>query len=105
MSTHAKIFLLFCTVAAVTFGQQAATKTGDQHALILPGKLAAVWTFHDETRQWLSVESANHRDFQKEGYNPSYVYVLVRDYKPIIKQIGKDKWQITFTSPLAEDLP
>lgn len=87
-----------------------------QHALIMPGKLAAEWYFSDtagtwdkdvkpETRVWLSVETANHRDFPKEGYNPSYVYVLVRDYKPVVKQIGKDRWQITFTSPIAEDLP
>jgi hypothetical protein len=95
-----RALLLFLAAVLLT----AATQPPN-HAYILPGKLAAEWTFHEESRVWLSVESANHRDWPEEGFHPSHTYVLVKDYKPVVKQVGKEKWQITFTSPIAEELP
>jgi hypothetical protein len=76
-----------------------------QHAYILPGKLAATWTFHEEQRVWLTVVSSNHRDWSKEGYHPSWTSVIVKDYKPVIHKRQDGAWEITFTSPIAEDIP
>ena len=92
-----KTLLAFVLLSASVLAQDQK-----QHAFVLPGKMAAVWNFHDETRQWLSIESANHRDWPEEGFHPSHTYILVKDYKPVLKQIGKDKWQITFVSPVTE---
>ena len=60
------------------------------------------WLFYSEKRDWLKVYQFDGKD-AKRGYDPSYTY-LVSDYKPLIKKIG-GKWQVTFTSELAEGLP
>lgn len=42
-------------------------------------------------------------DWAKDGYNPSFTY-LESNYKPMVKKID-GKWQIAFTSEIAEELP
>jgi hypothetical protein len=50
---------------------------------------------------WLTV---HHADNGQRGWDASFTYALC-DFKPIVKKIGPSKYEITFTSEIAEDLP
>lgn len=89
------IFLLTSSVCA----QQE-----QQHTLFMPGKVAVEWHFVDEHRVWLSVNSFAKGDWVKDGYHPSFTYVLCQ-YKPVVKQLPNGQWQITFVSDIAENIP
>jgi hypothetical protein len=75
-----------------------------QHTLFMPGKVAVEWHFYEEHRVWLSVNSFAKGDWIKDGYNPSFTYVLSH-YKPIVKKLPNGQWQVTFASEIAEDMP
>jgi hypothetical protein len=99
-------FILKCSIAALCgvllakliFGQDVQAPT----ALEKKDSMTFVWKFHEEHRPWLKVFQFDRKD-AGNGYDPSYVY-LVSDYKPMVKKVG-GKWQITFTSEIAENLP
>jgi hypothetical protein len=66
--------------------------------------IAAALSFHfsdGEERQWLRIE--NH-DPRTKDFHPSLTNIVC-DYKPIVRKLGPDKYEITFTSEIAEDLP
>jgi hypothetical protein len=91
------------TIAATPAGP-VGSMLGSMHALIVPHKVAVVWEFQDETRVWLSIINTNHRDWDKEGYHPNWTAVI-SNYKPVVQQLDNGKYQITFTSGVAKDLP
>ena len=89
------------TLASVTLAGDAPVV---EHVYRMPKKAALEWHLADEWRVWLeAVAYSSDADWVKDGYNPSFTY-LVSDYKPMVKKIG-GKWQIAFTSEIAEDLP
>lgn len=53
---------------------------------------------------WLTVERANKNDSEAKGFDPSYTYLL-SDFKPLVKKLRNGKWEIQFTSEIAEDIP
>ena len=88
-------------LASVTLAADAPVA---EHVYRMPKKAALEWHLTDEWRVWLeAVSYSNDADWAKDGYNPSFTY-LVSDYKPMVKKIG-GKWQIGFTSEIAEELP
>jgi hypothetical protein len=89
------------TLASVTL---AADTPVAEHVYRIPKKAALEWHLADEWRVWLeAVAYSSDADRKKDGYNPSFTY-HVSDYKPMVKKID-GKWQIKFTSEIAEDLP
>lgn len=54
-----------------------------------------------EARNWLTI--ANH-DPVTNDFHPSLTNII-SDYKPIVRKLGPNKYEITFTSEIAEDLP
>ena len=54
--------------------------------------------------KWLTVGRIDKSDCDAHGYNPSMTYILVH-FKPIVKRYGPDRYQIMFTSEIAEDIP
>jgi len=106
-----KTLLAFVLLTASVLGQDKSN-----HAFFLPGKVAIEWYFSDtagtwdkgvepEHRVWLEIRSANGRDWAKEGYNPSYVYVTVKDCVPVVRKLGENRYEIAFRSEVAKDLP
>jgi sugar phosphate isomerase/epimerase len=66
--------------------------------------IAAALVFHfsdGEEREWLRIE--NH-DPRTKDFHPSLTNIVC-DYKPIVRKLGPNKYEITFTSEIAEDLP
>ena len=90
--------LLMCFMLA--WGHDMAVE--HDYAVRSEKQVALQWHFRDEWRVWLSIRGYG-TDFKAEGYHPSFTYI-VSDYKPMIKKIGS-KYQITFTSEIAEDIP
>jgi hypothetical protein len=53
---------------------------------------------------WATIARFNKSDPDAKGYDPSYTVIFCR-YKPMIRKGVGDQWQITFTSPIAENIP
>ena len=106
-----KPFLLILLLSACCLAQDKSN-----HAYILPGKVGIEWYFSDttgtwdkdvkpESRVWLSVQNANHKDFPQEGWNPSYTVVFVNDCVPVVRKLRDNRYEIAFRSEAAKDLP
>jgi hypothetical protein len=62
--------------------------------------------------EWLEVRRYNLNDHANRAFDPSYV-AIVSDFKPIVRKVvpdpsgtdGGGKWEITFMSEIAKDLP
>lgn len=55
---------------------------------------------------WLTIYKANLSDPTAAGldFDPSFTYLLC-DYKPIVHRLSNGKYEITFTSEIADGLP
>jgi hypothetical protein len=62
------------------------------------GKFAGEW------RKWLWIGRINTTEHPEHGFDPSMTFVI-SDYKPMVKKMKSGKWQIQFTSEIAEDIP
>ncbi len=91
-------------LAILLLTASAPAQQEKEHALFMPGKVAVEWHFVDEHRVWLSVNSFAKGDWVKDGYNPSFTYVLSQ-YKPMVKKLPDGQYQITFASEIAQDVP
>jgi hypothetical protein len=98
------ILFLWQAAAAQTVSVSSKPDQEQQHLLIMPGRLAVEWRFHDETRAWLSVNSYNHADWLHDGYDPSFTYILSQ-YRPVVVQSKNGQWQITFECSICGGLP
>ena len=61
-------------------------------------------TSDDEHRVWLSINTFDNKSWPKEGWHPSFTY-LMSHYRPVIKRLPNGQWQISFTDELSKDLP
>jgi hypothetical protein len=95
-----RAILAYVLAAMCLFG--ADTVVEHDFALRSEKRVALQWHFHDEWRVWLAVNGYGS-DFEREGYHPSFTYI-VSDYQPMVKKIGA-KYQITFKSEIANDIP
>jgi len=95
------VLLAKFVLAPLYIKAQSANK---EFALTSSKNVGFSWLFHDEVRVWLEVKGYNSdADYKREGFHPSFTYIVSK-YKPIVKKIG-DKYQITFTSEIAEGIP
>lgn len=53
---------------------------------------------------WAIVSRFNKRDPEARGYEPTHTVIFCR-YKPIVQKVNDERWQITFTSEIAENIP
>jgi sugar phosphate isomerase/epimerase len=84
-------------------GRAPRGKTGRGLA-VSPITVSSTLSFHfsdGEERQWLRIE--NH-DPRTKDFHPSLTNIVC-DYKPIVRKLGPNKYEITFVSEIAEDLP
>jgi hypothetical protein len=49
---------------------------------------------------WLAIRSHN----TERDWHPSFTSIVV-EYKPLVKKLSDGRYEITFTSEIAEDLP
>ena len=95
------VLIIMWMLASLTLAADLAVV---EHVYRMPKKAALEWRLVDEWRVRLTaVAYSSDADWSKDGYNPSFTY-LVSDYKPMVKKVS-GKWQIAFTSEIAEDLP
>jgi len=57
-------------------------------------------------RAWLTIvdHSGTRETMQTVSNNPSYT-ALLSDYKPISRKLANGKWEVTFVSEIAQDIP
>ena len=98
-------FTLCCSVAAL-IGTLAGVIIGQVVEVPNEATVTAdhvfVWKFYGERRAWLKAYRYDGKD-AKNGYDPSFTF-LVSDYVPVTKKVN-GKYQISFTSEIAKDLP
>ena len=82
----------------ICYGQ---TTPGNNHAYVLPGKVAIEWKFADAYRVWLSINSLAGSEWIQEGYHPGFTY-LRSQFKPIVKQLPEGQYEITFSAEISK---
>ena len=55
------------------------------------------------TGHWATIARFNKSNPDARGFEPNYTVIFCK-YKPVVKKVGQ-RWQITFTSEIAEDIP
>jgi len=96
--------LLVALVCRAIVSQQVATdKTylyvlSRNKTLMVQGKVAG------DLKAWMVIQSFNGKDFPGNGFDPTYTHITA-DYKPMFRQLHDGRWEILFTSPIAENLP
>lgn len=84
----------------LTYGQILVPSRTHQEnkEIVVSGVVAGDWT------HWMTVEAHNGKEFAERGFDPCYTNV-VTDYKPVVHKLPDGKWEIQFTSEIAEGLP
>jgi hypothetical protein len=54
--------------------------------------------------RWLTIARFDTTSPDQTGFHPSFTYGICK-YKPIVKKLKNGYWQISFTSPIAENIP
>lgn len=70
---------------------------GDR-VLLIKGNIAR------ETKTWLVIEAHNGREWNTDGFSPTYTRVI-SDYMPLFRRLPNGQWEIMFTSEIAKNLP
>jgi hypothetical protein len=58
----------------------------------------------DEWHKWLWIGRINKTAKPERGFDPSFTFIIC-DYKPMVKKLKDGRWQIQFTSEIAENIP
>jgi hypothetical protein len=96
--------LLGVLLAKALFGQSAASidmvrpLDNQTSRILVSGGVSGIW---------LRIERANKQDANpvgKGGFDPSMTYII-SEFKPVIKKLKNDKWEIQFECNICEGLP
>jgi len=95
--------IFFALVGATGFAvallaQELAPPYMGERTITVSGTVAG------EKRDWLRIEAHNGREFGERGFDPSYTRAVC-DYKPIVRKLADGRFEIQFTSEIAESLP
>lgn len=104
--------LLWCAICVVIglilarwiFGQGAASFDVEKP---MDGQPSRILVSGGVSGTWLEIKRANTHQGNpagKGGFDPSYTYLL-SDFKPTVKKLKSGRWEIQFTSEIAEGLP
>ncbi len=57
-----------------------------------------------ESRKWMWIGRINTTERPEFGFDPSMTFIIC-DYKPMVKKLKDGRYQIQFTSEIAENIP
>ena len=122
MTTNQKtiiVIVAMLTLAAICFSQSLAPQSTNEKPALLPIISGDITTatmtnnlYHSVSfmggvnhTEWLIVTRHNTKALdQKKGFDPCYTSVT-SDFKPIVRKLANGKYEIEFTSEIAEKLP